>query len=45
MSPPHVNTFASNVANFIHKNNLDGVDIDWEVRHDAPFAPVNDLQI
>jgi GH18 family chitinase len=31
MSPAHVNVFAKNIVNFISKNNLDGVDIDWEV--------------
>jgi hypothetical protein len=35
MRPAHVNTFASNIANFVSKNNLDGVDVDWEVRTTA----------
>ena len=31
MSDAHASTFASNVVTFLQKNNLDGVDFDWEV--------------
>jgi chitinase len=35
MSGSNANTFATNIVNFVNKNNLDGVDIDWEY----PGAP------
>ncbi|PKS05023.1 hypothetical protein jhhlp_008389 [Lomentospora prolificans] len=34
-NPEHAETLASNIANFVNDNGLDGVDIDWEY----PAAP------
>lgn len=30
MSPANRKTFAANIASFLNKNNIDGVDFDWE---------------
>ncbi|KXJ85657.1 hypothetical protein Micbo1qcDRAFT_127692 [Microdochium bolleyi] len=41
MSPANRKTFAANIASFLNKNNLDGVDFDWEYpgADDIPGTP------